>query len=440
MALTGRTGLLVALSAIVVLFAPRPDAAAGGLLLVLAALVVVDLLLAGSVRALRLERSGEQRVRLGESARLTLTVTNPGPRRVRGLIRDAWPPSAGAQPARQRLDVPAGERRRMVTTLTPVRRGDRVSAVVTVRSVGPLGLAARQGSHTVPWTVRVLPPFLSRRHLPARLSRLRELEGRTPVMIRGQGTEFDSLREYVPGDDVRSIDWRATARRNDVVVRTWRPERDRRVLIVLDTSRTSAGRVGVDPTSADPSGWPRLDWSMDAALLLAALAARAGDRVDLLAHDRTVRTWVSGASRTELLPALVDAMAPLEAELVEADAEGMVAAVLARARHRCLVVLLTDLNPAAMEEGLLPVLPQLASRHLVLLASVSDPRVAAMARGRETAEEVYDAAAAEHLRGGRRRMTARLRRHGVEVVDAVPEQIAPALADAYLALKAAGRL
>ena len=101
----------------------------------------------------------------------------------------------------------------------------------------------------MPWQIRILPPFLSRKHLPSRLAKLRELEGMTPVLIRGQGTEFDSLREYVVGDDVRSIDWRATARRADVVVRTWRPERDRRVVIVLDTGRTSAGRVGVDPTA-----------------------------------------------------------------------------------------------------------------------------------------------------------------------------------------------
>ncbi len=102
--------------------------------------------------------------------------------------------------------------------------------------------------HDVPWQVRILPPFLSRKHLPSRLAKLRELDGMVPILIRGQGTEFDSLREYVVGDDVRSIDWRATARRADVVVRTWRPERDRRVVIVLDTGRTSAGRIGVDPT------------------------------------------------------------------------------------------------------------------------------------------------------------------------------------------------
>ncbi|MBO3745057.1 DUF58 domain-containing protein [Streptosporangiaceae bacterium NEAU-GS5] len=450
MALTGRAGLFALLGAVVVLVAPAPGQAVLGWLLLLLALVVIDVALAGSVRRLRFRRDGDQLVRLGDTASITLLVENPGRRRVRGMLRDAWPPSAQARPARQRVDIPAGERRRLTTTLTPLRRGDSGAVTVTVRSLGPLGIAGRQGSHRVPWQVRVLPPFLSRRHLPSRLARLRELEGLHPVLVRGQGTEFDSLREYVVGDDVRSIDWRATARRNDVVVRTWRPERDRRVLIVLDTSRTSAGRVGVDPLATTTEagatgergagGWPRLDWEMDAALLLAALAARAGDRVDFLAHDRVVRAWVSGASRTELLSVLVNAMAPLEAELVEADARAMVSAVLARAKHRCLVVLLTDLNSAALEEGLLPVLTQLSSRHLVLLAAVSDPAVAAMAAGRESAEAVYDAAAAEHQRVERRRITARLRRHGVEVVDALPEDVAPALADAYLALKAAGRL
>ncbi len=448
MALTGRAGLLAALGALLVLAAPDPPMAVLGVALLLAALVVIDLLFAGGVRGLRFHRDGERLVRLGESVTVGLVVENPGRRRVRGVVRDAWPPSAGSAPRHLRVDVPSGQRRRLVTTLTPTRRGDREAVTVTVRSLGPLGLAARQGSHVVPWSVRVLPPFLSRKHLPGKLARLRELDGRHPALVRGQGTEFDSLREYVVGDDVRSIDWRASARRSDVVVRTWRPERDRRVLIVLDTGRTSAGRVGVAPGVAprvaplpgQASGWPRLDWSMDAALLLAALASRAGDRVDFLAYDRTVRAWLSGASRTDLLSSLVNAMAPIEAELVEADSPGMVAAVLARAKRRCLVVLLTDVNAAAMEEGLLPVLPRLSSRHTVLVAAVADPRVAAMASGRGTAEQVYDAAAAERLRGERRRITARLRGQGVEVVDALPEDIAPALADAYLALKAAGRL
>ena len=430
MALTGRLGLLALLGVpVVAVLGSWAWVLAFDLVLLL--LVVADLALAGSVRGLQLARSGDRAVRLGEPATVTLTVANPGGRRVRGWVRDAWSPSAGAVTQRYRLDVPPQQARRVTTTLVPTRRGDRVADRVTVRSVGPLGLAARQGSHAVPWTLRALPPFLSRRHLPSRLARLRDLEGRTPVLVRGQGTEFDSLREYVEGDDVRSIDWRASARAGDVMVRTWRPERDRHLLLVLDAGRTAAGRVG---------DAPRLDAAMDAALLLAALASRAGDRVDLLVHDRVVRAAVLGRTASELLPALVTAMAPVDAQLVEPDWRSVAAEVLTRAPRRSLVVLLTALDPAPVENGLLPVLPRLTARHRVLLASVADPRVGELARGRGDAEAVYGAAAAERTRLDRARVAARLASLGVEVVDAPPEQLPPRLADAYLALKAAGRL
>jgi len=399
--------------------------------LVVAAVCVADALAAQPVSSLRLVRDGATSCRLGEQAEVTLAVTNPGPRRLVGVLRDAWVPSAGASPRTQDLDVPAGERRVLTTVLTPTRRGDRRPDAVTVRSTGPLGLAARQGRHELPWRVRVQPPFTSRRFLPERLARLRQLDGAVAVRMRGQGTEFDSLREYVEGDDVRSIDWRATARGRDVVVRTWRPERDRHLLLVLDTSRTSAGRVG---------DVPRLDAALDAALLLSALASRAGDRVDLLAFDREPRAAVEGVGRTELLPRIVDAMAGLEPALVESDGRRLVGEVLRRARRRSLVVLFTSLDTAPLESGLLPHLASLTSRHTVLLAAVADPRVEQMARAGGSVEDVYDAAAAERARTERRRLTALLRRRGVEVVDAPPEAFAPAVSDAYLALKAAGRL
>ncbi|BBU20585.1 membrane protein [Mycobacterium xenopi] len=338
------------------------------------------------------------------------------------------------------VELAPGQTRRIATRLRPVRRGTRRSAGVTARSIGPLGLAGRQRSQPVSGQIRILPPFISRKHLPSRLAKLRDIEGQLPTLTRGHGTEFDSLREYVVGDDVRSIDWRATARRADVVVRTWRPERDRRVVIVLDTGRTAAGRVGFDPTARDPSGWPRLDWSIDAALLLAALASRAGDHVDFLAHDRLARAAVFGASRTEVLAQLVDAVAPLEPALLESDWHAMVSAILLRARRRALVVLLTDLNAAALDEGLLPVLPQLSARHQVIVAAVADPRVDQLASGRSDAAAVYDAAAAERARNDRHAIAARLRRRGVEVVDASPEELAPALTDHYLTMKATGRL
>ncbi|MGL5829227.1 MAG: DUF58 domain-containing protein, partial [Angustibacter sp.] len=340
-------------------------------------------------------------------------------------------PSAGAERDRHPLHLPRGERRSVTTALRATRRGDLRADRLTIRSLGPLGLAGRQASRSVPGTLRVLPAFASRKHLPSRLARLREIDGRATVNVRGQGTEFDSLREYVPGDDVRSIDWRATARRSQVVTRTWRPERDRRVLLVLDTSRTSAGRVGDEP---------RLDSAMDAALLLAALAARAGDRVDLLAIDRQTRAQVSGSGSTQLLADLVAALAPLEANLVEADWPRAVASITQRLSRRSLVVLLTTLDSAALEEGLLPVLGLLTRRHQVVLASVSDPQLAELAAARGGAEDAFTAAAAERTMLERDRIARIIGRTGAEVVDAPPSELPPQLADCYLALKAAGRL
>ncbi len=396
----------------------------------LALLCVLDLLLAGSPAKAQLTRSPIPAIRHGGTASSELSITNPG-RLLRGQIRDAWVPSAGAEGDRHSLKVPRGERRRVQTILRPTRRGERLANYVTIRAVGPLRMAARQRSIAVAGSVRVLPAFGSRKHLPSRLARLREIDGRSAVNVRGQGTEFDSLREYVPGDDVRSIDWRATARRSQVVTRTWRPERDRQVLLVLDTSRTAAGRVG---------DAPRLDAAMDAALLLAALAARAGDRVGLLAVDRRIRAQVQGSSPTALLADLVNAMAPLDAVLVEADWSVAVGAVTQRLSRRSLVVLLTSLESAAIEEGLLPVLGQLTRRHQVIVASVADPELDRLATQFDSADDTYTAAAATRTMLERDRIARILVRAGAEVVDATPDELPPQLADRYLALKAAGRL
>jgi uncharacterized protein (DUF58 family) len=429
MALTGRAALiaLIGTLAAVLLRTVAGLVAVDGLI---AAAIIADVALAGSVRKLQMSRSGDTRIMLGERGTSTLTITNPGRRTVRGLVRDAWQPSLGAS-GRVQIAIPARGRAIVTTGMQPTRRGDKAAGKVTVRSVGPLGLGARQAGREVPWTIRVLPPFLSRKHLPEKLARLRTLDGQHRSLIRGQGSEFDSLREYVIGDDVRSIDWRSSAKRADVVVRTWRPERDRRVVLVLDTGRTSAGRV---------AGVPRLDAAMDAGLLLAALAARAGDRVDLLAVDRVVRARVVGASRNDVLPMMTDAMALLDPELSESDGGLMASTLLATARQRCLVVLLTDLNSAALELGLMPRINLLASRYRLLVAATADPRLAELASARGDATAVYQAAAAERARAERARVAALLTRRGVDVVDAPPDQLAPALADAYLTLKAAGRL
>ncbi len=429
-ALTGRAPALLLLGLVAVLVQPTMGTVLVWWLVTVCA-IGLDVLLALSPRTMVISRQRVAQVRLGVSGSTTLLLTNPGARTLHGVVRDAWQPSAGAGSGRHAVTVRGGEGSAVRTVLTPTRRGDRKADRVTVRSVGPLGLAARQRSFPVGGVIRALPPFTSRKHLPSRLAILRQLDGRSAVRVRGAGTEFDSLRDYVVGDDVRSIDWRATARRNAVVVRTWQPERDRRLILVLDTSRTSAGRVG---------DVPRLDAAMDASLLLAALASRAGDRVDFLAGDRQVRARLSGTSRNTLLSELVTAMAPLEPALLEADWSMMAGAISALSRRRSLVVLLTPLEPAAIEESLLPTLATLTRHHRVILASVADPALAAMAGDVSSTSRVYDAAAAERTIGLRERTAEVLGRLGVHVIDAEPDQLPIALTDHYLLLKSRGLL
>jgi uncharacterized protein (DUF58 family) len=400
-------------------------------LLVLGALILLDALLATPLQQVSVERSAPANVTLGGTADSVLTVHNSGKRRLRAVVRDAWQPSAGAENPVQAAEVPAGERRRLSVRLRPVRRGDLRAPHITVRSLGPLRLAARQKTVHAPGSLRVLPPFNSRRHLPSKLRRLRELDGKAAVQIRGAGTEFDSLRDYVRGDDVRSIDWRATARRSAVVVRTWRPERDRRVVIMLDTSRTAAARVNDEP---------RLDTGIEAALLLGVLAERGGDRVDFFAFDRRMRARAGTTAGGNLLGQLVQAVAPLQAELIELDWAQVPAQVRAVSAHRSLVVLLTSLDSGAPEEGLIPMAARLAQQHVVVVASVRDPLLGEMLQDRTTAAQVFRAAAAERALLEREAVSVQLRQFGVEVVDAEPHQLPPALADAYIRLKAAGRL
>lgn len=430
MAISGRVPLLLLLGMIPVVL--RPAMSTVGLwFLVILLLCLVDWLLAPRPTSLSFARGPVGSVRLGYPTESVVVVDNHSGHRVNALVRDAWQPTAGASDNRHRVRLAPGDRVRLRTPLLPRRRGDLRATGLTARFHGPLGLVARQRTFDVPGAVRSLPPFESRKHLPSRLARLRELDGRAAVRVRGQGTEFDSLREYVRGDDVRSIDWRASARTSKVVVRTWQPERDRRVVLVLDTSRTSAGRV---------EDVPRLDSAMDAALLLAALAARAGDRVDFVAGDRRVRARVRSARARDIAATLQEAMAGLDPVIAEADWAALAGAVQGLGRQRALVVLLTPLEPSAIEEGLLPVLPALTRHHRVVLASVKDPALEQLAAARESIDEVYDAAAAEQFLRRRTRTADLLKKLGVDVVDADAERLPPALADHYLSLKARGLL
>jgi uncharacterized protein (DUF58 family) len=433
---TGRFALLIALGTIpVVIVSSTTDvdawASVGGWLLLCLVLLTVDVVSAGSARAVVVTRRVPERTRLAEPVPVSVAVQNTGTRTLRAVIRDAWQPTAGAGSERLRAIIPPGERRRVELPLLPRRRGELVSEFVMIRGIGPLGLGGRQARHDVRGAVRVLPAFTSRRHLPSRLARLKELDGNTSIQVRGQGTEFDSLREYVRGDDVRSIDWRATARAGITMLRTWRPERDRHVVILIDTGRTAAARVG-DGT--------RLEASLEAALLLGALATRAGDHVHLLMYDRVVRGRVTGVEGAALLPAMSDAMAPVHAGLVDTDWPAAFAAIRSLTTRPSLIVVLTAQDAAESARGFLGAFPTAGRATTILVGSVTDTSIDEIARDRDSREAIYLAAAAERTLQDAENVADAIRRAGGEAIAADPEELPPRIADRYLALKAAGRL
>lgn len=413
---------------------------------------VVDALAAVSPREFGVARSVGSPVRADETTESVVVLRNPGRRGARIEVRDAWPPSAHPAPARHRGALPGRGSVRLVTRLRPERRGTRTADYVTIRVWGPLGLAARQVSVAATVQVSVLPEFRSRRLLPSRLARLRE-EGSTATILRGPGTEFDSLRDYVRGDDPRDIDWRASARSRDLVVRTWRPERDRHIVVVLDAGRTGAlllgagdgagsgvgggsgveggagsgtgARVGasggsarrsavpadIDEGGSSPAGAfdrgtrdpdrldlgvaPRMDAGIEAALLLAALADRAGDNVHLLAVDRTVRARVSGVRGAALMHRIAESLTDVAPRLEPIDWALVVAEVRRTVHHPGLVVLLTEVPPAGADPDFLQAVADLSARHHVLVASASDPEVARLARP-ERSERPAPVARPEH--------------------------------------------
>jgi len=431
---TGRLALVAALASVAVALFPTDPTR--GLLAVNVTLVVVALVdwyLAPNPAEVRIARSAPGIVSLGERAPIAWTVRNDDGRVLRLSFADELAPSLGVGDRRVRVSVPPGAQATASASLRPRRRGRFEVRELALRVEGPLGLAARQDRQLQPTTVRVYPPFGSRDEAELRIDRARILDvGLRSAQGRGGGTEFDAMREYGPDDEFRRIDWAATARAGKPIVRTYRAERNQTVLCLLDAGRVMAGRV------ADV---PRVEHAMDAVMMLTSMATRLGDRAGLVAFDREVRAVVAPSHSRAQLGRVTEAMYELEPQLVESDYEGAFVEALARFRRRALLVVFTELSEQAVADTLLPALPLVARDHLVVLASVQDPTVVELARSvPDDAAGTYAKAAAVAALEERRRMTGRLRGMGITVVDAAPGRMAPALADAYLKVKATGRL
>jgi uncharacterized protein (DUF58 family) len=404
----------------------------------------VDWLRAPRPERLTVRRETPAVLTQGMNGPVTWTVGNPTRRLLRVALADELARGLGAPTRRVALTVPARGSARRSVELHPTRHGRFVLDRVTVRVTGSWGLAARQRWRSLPGVLTVYPPFRSLPQIELRLQRARQLQlGDRTVRLHGGGMDVEGLREYTVDDEVRRIDWAATARASRAIVRTYRAERNQTVLILVDCGRTMAALVGGGTPGAvdDPGPIARLEHAIDAAQGVTRLATGLGDRVGMIAFADRVLTVLPPRSQADQLRRVTVGLAGVRARLVESDHHAAFVTALSRFPRRALLLVLTELANEAAAQTLLPALGLVRRRHLVVVGSVRDPVVESWRTGAaDTVEQTYRRAAAIRTLDQRVVTTARLRAAGATVVDAVPGELAAALADAYLDTKAAGRL
>lgn len=419
--------LLLALAA---LLFPLSTAGALAADVLLVALFAVDALLVP--RALRVERTAPRRVSLNAEAEVAVSVRNDAARPVRLRVTDDLPPI---------LSRVGGDVRELVVRPTQTetatfrfhadRRGDDAFGDVHLRVMGPLGLVWRQRRVRREDAVRVQPGVaeLRRYRLLGLHNRLREA-GFRAVRQRGEGGSFESLREYARGDDPRTMDWKASARRGQMIVRQFQVERRQNVMIAIDAGRLMTQRIG---------GQERLDYALTAALLLADVAALHGDLVGLLVFSDRVTQYIPPSRAS--LSRMADALGDVHAKMVEPNYPAAFTYLAHQLRRRSLLVMFTDIIDTRASSALVAHLGRAAERHLPIAVALRNPELeeaAALAVHDEA--DVFRRAAAEELLQARATALAAMQRAGVLVADTRPGDAVPAAVNRYLDVKRRGLL
>ena len=444
-----------------ILLLAAPIGAFGGPLVLLAVAIcglaliaaLVDWFLAADGRQVHARRTlpAVDKLSLGAWNLIHLEVENGGTRRQRATVRDV-PPLAFA------LDVPTPLFTETIdpkTTTTvayharPPRRGDATFGDLYVRTEGPLRLVRRTfKQHDTQQHVRVYPNLRELQKYDLLVRRGLELQpaGR-PVRVAGASTEFERVREYLPDDEFRRVNWKATARRAQPMVNQFEAERSQNLVLLLDAGRSMAALADPPETASDELEAPegaaltKLDRALNAALLLAYVASQRGDRVALLAYADDVRAFVPPRRGRGALLATVQALYNLNAEPVEPDHGRAFDFLAHRNLHRSLVVLFTDLADRESSATLAAHVLRAARRHLVVCVTLGDPNLRRPAEQRPTdARALYEKMVAQQLLDDRATVLAQLAAHGVLTLDTDADSLNPRLIGTYLELKQRGRV
>lgn len=376
------------------------------------------------------KREPLDRLSIGRENTVKLTVhtkQRPGMLQIRDFYPEGFYVSSHVLP----VSLPANHVEELTYTVFPLKRGEYSWGDIQVRQLGAWGLAWQDWKVPQSQKVAVYPDLIGLRSLSIRLT-LQTTGNIRRAQRLGMGTEFTELRDYVVGDDPRFIDWKATARRDRVLVRVLEPEQEQTLMILLDQGRLMTAQV---------NGLTRFDWGLNAALSLAMAGLQRGDRVGIGVFDRQMNTWIPPERGQSQLPKILERLTPLQPALLEPDYVHAVTTVATRQTRRALVVLITDVIDSTASIELLSAMGRLAPRHLPFCVTLRDPQIDQQANTLTTdVSATYARAIALDLLNQRQLALAKLKQKGGLILDAPADRVSEELVDRYLQLKARNQL
>jgi len=381
-----------------------------------------------------IERHFGGRFAVGAETEVRIEIANYTPRDISLIIKDEYPPQMKLSGVREaRIDVDAQTSASLAYNLTPPKRGQFSFGEIAVRYLSRWRLVWRQSRAGQPITVKVYPNMRRAREAELRALGARSfVAARRKSQWRGEGRDFESMRDYVRGDEMRHISWTATARRGKLVTRQYQMERDQTILIALDAGRLMTARIENET---------KLDSAVHAALALMSAAARAGDNAGLLVFGRRIKAFLPPKRGAEHLDAALEALHAIEPEMIEPSYSRAFEFVSANSHRRSLVVVLTDLVDEEGSSELLSSLKILRPRHLPLVVTIADRDLKAVVREPPANDtELFTQSVAEEIMHQRETALRLVESQGGLALDVTAAVLAPKLLETYLRIKERGLL
>ena len=379
-------------------------------------------------------REFDRRFAIGDPSEVRLVILNENDRALRLTLKDEYPPAMRLGDKRQaEMYLDAHETAAFSYLLTPVRRGKYEFGRIAVRFKSKLGLVWCQAALGEPQTVKVYPNMRRAREIELRALGARSfLAIQRRAVRRGEGREFESMRDYVRGDELRHISWTATARRNRLTTRQYQIERDQTVMIALDGGRLMTGRVG-DET--------KFDTAIHASLALMSACARAGDNCGLAVFGRRVKKYLPPKRGAEHMDAVLEALHDMEPELIEPSYARAFQFIASNSKKRAFVVILTDLVDKESSKELINSLKLLRPRHLPLVVTIGDRDLnITVSKAPDDIKDVFTQSAAEEIIHQREQALRQVESLGGLALDVTTQTLGPKLLETYLRVKERGLL